>query len=304
MNGADGLETIVENPSASISLSNSANVSAVARYGDGTIKSLGTASSTPYFRGRNLLLEYHNGSPCIGPDGSATGLKMSTLISIKCDHDLAASHAAISFIGSPDNCTYFFEARSVHACPASNKEESMAPVPIFLVFCGVAVLVYALASMLLTPYKKNGSGGCGPICGSSGSSSDTNEGSILPIYAQDLSNEGANTFVFPFPLGFLNPLLYRVRRLRYIPVKASQLGADGETITVFEALTNSKPAASAYFRRSNQYSPRGEDKKSGDFSESSLEDSHYITRSASRSSSHSVNGSITSIGSIGEKTSV
>lgn len=269
----DGNNTVVKNPGTGTSAFTSANVSAVVSFSDGTIKSLGTSNYQPYFRGRNLLLEYHDGSPCVDANGNLTGLRMSTLISFKCDHDTAASHAGISFLSSPDNCTFFFEARSVHACPSTNKEQSMAPVPIFLIILGVAVLVYALASILLQPFtsgrkgfsdiksSKNGKYGKE---GSAAGYSDTTGGSYLPLSTHDiLGHDGinANNFVFPPSLSFLNPLLYRMRRLRYTPERSSQLSSNGETITVFEALTpnggaigsnSSKSLGSTHFRATSQ----------------------------------------------------
>ncbi|CAG9952140.1 unnamed protein product [Clonostachys rosea f. rosea IK726] len=43
--------------------------------------------------------------------------KKSTTISFLCDRDVANTHLAVSFVGTdPDECAYFFEARSHHAC--------------------------------------------------------------------------------------------------------------------------------------------------------------------------------------------
>lgn len=228
----------------------SANVSAVVKFNDGSMKSLGTLNTTPYFRGRNLLLEYHNGSICLNPDGTPTGLRMSSLISLKCDHDLAQSHASISFLGSPDNCTFLFEARSLHACPSTNKEQSMAPVPIFLVFCIIAFLVYIIASMLLQPYKALSKSSQHDY-----SSEPKSSSSLLPLSHSSGSNNGgsggggnpltSSNFVFPFPLSFLNPLLFRARRLRYTPGRTSTQTSDGSTITVFESLMSSSSSSTA-----------------------------------------------------------
>lgn len=134
----------------------SSNVSALARYEDGSVRSLGQSSTNPKFRGRNLILEYTNGSPCLNPDGSPTDLKSSVLISLKCAHDLDLASAKnqpalMSFVGSPDNCSFFFEARSIHACPAVNQSQSMAPVSIFLIIFLVALVVYIAGSMVLHP---------------------------------------------------------------------------------------------------------------------------------------------------------
>lgn len=137
--------------------------------------SLGKLSTAPYFRGRNLLLEYTDGSPCLNPDGTETKLRMSSLISLKCDHDLAASHASISFLGSPDNCTFLFEARTLHACPATNQEQSMAPIPIFLIFVIITVGVYTVGSIFLKPFKRHS------LPMSRSSSSMDGKTSVLPI---------------------------------------------------------------------------------------------------------------------------
>jgi cation-dependent mannose-6-phosphate receptor len=125
-----------------------ANVSAVASYADGSVRSLGTVSTTPRFRGRNLVLEYTGGSPCLNPDGTSTQLRASTLISLKCSRE---DISTLSFVGSPDHCAYYFEARSIHACPAADETHSMAPVSMFLVILLVALAVYMAASFVLHP---------------------------------------------------------------------------------------------------------------------------------------------------------
>ncbi|KAF5103630.1 hypothetical protein D0Z03_000102 [Geotrichum reessii] len=125
-----------------------ANVSTIASYADGSVRSLGTVSTAPRFRGRNLVLEYTGGSPCLNPDGTLTQLRASTLISFKCSHE---DISTISFVGSPDHCAYYFEARSIHACPAADETHSMAPVSMFLVILLVALAVYMAASFLLHP---------------------------------------------------------------------------------------------------------------------------------------------------------
>ncbi|VVT49707.1 uncharacterized protein SAPINGB_P002403 [Magnusiomyces paraingens] len=247
------------------SQSYSANVSAVLRLEDGTLKSLGKASSTPYFRGRNLLLEYHDGSPCMNPDGSPTKMRMSTLVSFKCDHDLAASHALVSFLGAPDNCTFLFEARTLHACPASNKQESVAPVPIFLVISLVAFGVYAVASILLKPISAMYANHHHHNHHPSGTVQMAHGSSILPYSNNDKSSSSSSStiittstsstssistpssstaapllssnFSFPFPFSFLNPVLYRLRRNHYVPGRLAAVSPDGEQITVFEAIT-------------------------------------------------------------------
>lgn len=127
-----------------------ANVSAVAKYPDGSIVPIGSLSTAPKFRGRSLVLEYTGGSPCLTADGADTGLTTSTLISFKCAHEMKGP-GAVSFVGSLDNCTYFFEARTIHACPAVNQRQTIAPVSMFAVILFVAVGVWLVGSMILHP---------------------------------------------------------------------------------------------------------------------------------------------------------
>lgn len=80
-------------------------------------------ASDPFFRGRKLVLNYTDGSPCPGEymgNGSRT---KSSLMSFLCDRDAHASQTAVSFVGTMDECTYFFEVRSSVACGG------MAPGP-------------------------------------------------------------------------------------------------------------------------------------------------------------------------------
>ena len=127
----------------------------------------------PIVRGRKLILQYTNGSPCgpsnrkrkiIGSDpddkkddddekdpdkddddkkdsdkkGSPSSRRRykSTLISLLCDReplDPKSPKVAISFIGnSPDECAYFFEARSPISCAGRNKnEQAVGPGGVF-----------------------------------------------------------------------------------------------------------------------------------------------------------------------------
>ncbi|KAI4241076.1 MAG: hypothetical protein L6R42_011381 [Xanthoria sp. 1 TBL-2021] len=125
--------------------------------------SIGQTSTELVFRGRELSLNYTNGSPCDSPsthdrrelkhnddedddddddDDKKKGDKKkdeddrkshkgksgkdhdddnirrkSTLISLACDQNLPLGKAHISFIGtSPDQCTYFFRAKTMAAC--------------------------------------------------------------------------------------------------------------------------------------------------------------------------------------------
>lgn len=138
--------TDVESPS---------NVSAYFTNGeDKSIISLGSVSTTPYFRGRSLLLEYKDGSPCMDPNSpnKKTPFRRSSIFTFKCDADLASSRrAVISYVANSNNCTFFFEVRTPHACPKIDKNESVAPITIFLIITLVAVVVYFAGSALFNP---------------------------------------------------------------------------------------------------------------------------------------------------------
>ena len=77
-------------------------------------------ASDPIFRGRKLVLNYTNGSPCPGDWNTASKNSSvrtkSTIMSFLCDRDATANTATPSFVGTMDSCTYFFEVRSSAAC--------------------------------------------------------------------------------------------------------------------------------------------------------------------------------------------
>lgn len=107
------------------------NISAFYSYSDNATYSLGIANSTLLLRGRKLLLEYHNGSPC--PGGGE--LRKSTLISFLCDRDMSPKTLDVAFVGHGGECAYFFEIRSREACATSKGavEEGLSPGAIFAV---------------------------------------------------------------------------------------------------------------------------------------------------------------------------
>ncbi|KJZ74946.1 hypothetical protein HIM_05677 [Hirsutella minnesotensis 3608] len=139
-----------------------ANVSAY-YMSHGSIYSIGSQSLDLRSRGRKLVLQYTGGSPCggaksksrrspeiIGGDGGKTGRKKSTTISFLCDRDPGNTQAAISFVGTdPDECAYFFEARSPHACAHAepHKPGSVGPGSVFGIIFLIAVLVYVLGGV-------------------------------------------------------------------------------------------------------------------------------------------------------------
>lgn len=117
-------------------------------------------------RGRKLVLRYGDGSPCEPKSNKsardqkpATGDKdkdkgssrrKSTVISFLCDRDSGSSQAAFSFVGTdPDECAYFFEARSSHACAQAepHKRGNVGPGSIFGLIFVIAVLVYAIGGV-------------------------------------------------------------------------------------------------------------------------------------------------------------
>ena len=87
---------------------------------------------------RKLILKYENGSYC--PDGH---YKKSSLLNFVCDREITTK-AQISYIGNLNNCAYFFEVRSVYACPTSNKTNEINVVGIFVGIGIVFILVQYL----------------------------------------------------------------------------------------------------------------------------------------------------------------
>ncbi|KZF23529.1 vacuolar sorting receptor [Xylona heveae TC161] len=142
------------------------NVSAFYKM-DGKTYSIGQQSSSPIFRGRKLVLNYTDGSPCPAPrlshslstldkdtkrklkddddddNISKDVRRKSTVISFLCDRDPLAPKAVVSFVGSPDDCAYFFEVRSQAACAGVNDaQQTLGPGGVFGVIVLIAVLVY------------------------------------------------------------------------------------------------------------------------------------------------------------------
>jgi len=153
----------------------------------GNIYSIGSESMDLKSRGRKLLLQYTGGSPCgeskkrlearddePGPDGSVQAMEQddeersenpeyeysdtdedgvrrkSTIISFHCDRDPGNSQPLISFVGTdPDECAYFFEARSVHACASAepHKPGNVGPGSVFGLILLIAVLVYFIGGI-------------------------------------------------------------------------------------------------------------------------------------------------------------
>lgn len=75
--------------------------------------------------------------------------RKSATISFLCDRDPTIS-TAISFVGTdPDECAYFFEVRSQHACAGAepHKPGSVGPASVFAIIFGITVLVYILGGI-------------------------------------------------------------------------------------------------------------------------------------------------------------
>lgn len=76
--------------------------------------------------------------------------RKSATISFLCDRDPGATSANVYFVGTdPDECAYFFEARSSHACAHAepHKPGSVGPGSIFGLILIIAVLVYLLGGI-------------------------------------------------------------------------------------------------------------------------------------------------------------
>ncbi|EED20054.1 vacuolar sorting receptor (Mrl1), putative [Talaromyces stipitatus ATCC 10500] len=150
----------------------------------GKVYSIGEQNSEPIFRGKRLVLNYTNGSPCPSTDASSLNSRFytdyndddddddyaaaqnynrktvatnaasdskstrrkSTIMSFLCDREAPASQATVSFVGTMDSCTYFFEVRSFAACGgvAAAPEGGLGPAGVFGVIALIAVFVYLL----------------------------------------------------------------------------------------------------------------------------------------------------------------
>lgn len=117
------------------------------------------------------MLQYKDGSPCAtnskreindrdlghqdlaSRDGEPIRRK-STTISFMCERDPLAAQAAASFVAAdPDNCSYFFEVRSVAACGAPEPaEQGVGPGGVFGVILLIAVGVYFVGGVI---YQRN-----------------------------------------------------------------------------------------------------------------------------------------------------
>ncbi|TWU73158.1 Cation-independent mannose-6-phosphate receptor CI-MPR [Metarhizium rileyi] len=87
--------------------------------------------------------------------------RKSTTISFLCDRDPSSSQASISFVGvDKDECSYFFEGRSIHACAQAepHKPGSVGPGSVFGIILVIAFLVYALGGVFYNRTVTNARG--------------------------------------------------------------------------------------------------------------------------------------------------
>ncbi|KAL1863592.1 Cation-independent mannose-6-phosphate receptor CI-MPR [Paecilomyces lecythidis] len=134
---------------------------------NGKIYSIGQQASEPIFRGRKLVLNYTDGSPCPSDsafdsqnilnsdkapvhdnvrNSSENVRRKSTIMSFLCDRDPMAPRAAVSFVGTMDQCTYFFEVRSPAACGgvAHAPNTGLGPGGVFGVIVLIAIAAYLI----------------------------------------------------------------------------------------------------------------------------------------------------------------
>ncbi|KAG9234446.1 mannose-6-phosphate receptor binding domain-containing protein [Amylocarpus encephaloides] len=140
------------------------NVSAFYEQGDERY-SIGQQSSNLTIRGKRLVLQYINGSPC-GGSGKRAAMsdvkrskaegsgRKSTTISFHCDKDPLAKAPIVSFVNvDPDECSYVFEVLSKDACiGAPPAKQGVGPAAVFSIIGIIAILVYFLGGVF---YQRN-----------------------------------------------------------------------------------------------------------------------------------------------------
>lgn len=78
------------------------------------------------------------------PATSSTRRK-TTIISMLCEKDPLMPQLTLSFVASPDECTYVFEARSSAACARIEEaKQTLGPSGVFSVILIIAVIVYVV----------------------------------------------------------------------------------------------------------------------------------------------------------------
>ena len=91
----------------------------------------GTVDDEPL--ARRKLKDHKDDKGDHGKDKTEPERRKSTLISLLCERDALAPKATLAFVGaSPDECAYFFELRSPHACGGvSESKQALGPGSVF-----------------------------------------------------------------------------------------------------------------------------------------------------------------------------
>ena len=104
-----------------------------------------------------MILNYTHGSPCPErfnfDEGEGNGdgeshrnsriRRKTTIISMLCEKDPLYPKLTLSFIASPDECSYFFEARTRAGCAGiEESKQELSPSGVFGVIALVAIFVY------------------------------------------------------------------------------------------------------------------------------------------------------------------
>lgn len=112
--------------------------------------SIGNFNTRPkLFGNKKLTLQYEQGSKC--PNGID---RRSTLLNFVCDREIT-SRAQINYIGNSNNCSYFFEVRSIYACPTANKSNEISVLGIFLAIIFVFTLVEVCRRWIKKKIERN-----------------------------------------------------------------------------------------------------------------------------------------------------
>ena len=86
----------------------------------------------------------------------AANRRKSTLLTFICDMSpLLSTRPSVSFVGTMDHCTYWFEVRSRHVCggtTTSDTKGTLGPAGVFAVILGIAMLVYFVGGVV---YQRN-----------------------------------------------------------------------------------------------------------------------------------------------------
>ena len=156
------------------------NVSAFYTDKRGDTFSIGQQNSELLYRGRKLLLNYTNGSPCPAAEENSravnvrdldkrkkidegddedkpekeqlSGRRKNSQLIFTCDTSpLVSTKPSFSFVGTPDECTYIFEVRSRYACggaTGSDEKGTLGPGAVFGVILSIALLVYFIGGVV------------------------------------------------------------------------------------------------------------------------------------------------------------